>query len=146
MRFFLLVCYSDTHKKYSTTFRKPGTHLLVLSHNLRYCTAKILLFSRLVYQPADNYQCSCDDNPERPSSKLQLHLLPAGELLLHRIRHLLLLGDRHFFGWLVDCIGLRSHFRQQVTKAVNSQLGLSVPAVGDIKPRQNDSTVFVTLQ
>lgn len=73
--------------KSPTTIKQPGIHLLVFSHNLRYCTTKILLFSRLVYHPADNYQSKSDDNPECPSAQLQLHLLPAGEFLLHRIRH-----------------------------------------------------------
>ena len=132
--------------KSPTTIKQPGIHLLVFSHNLCYCTAKILLFPRPVHQPADNYKGEGDDYPERPSAKLQLHLLPAGEFLLHRIRHLHLLGDRHFFGWLVDCIGLRSHFRKQVAEAVNSQLGLCVLAVGDVQPGKNDSAVFVTLQ
>lgn len=72
--------------KSPTTFRQPGIHLLVLSHNLCYCTTKVLLFSRLVYHPADNYQSKSDDNPECPSAQLQLHLLPAGELLLYRVR------------------------------------------------------------
>ena len=54
--------------KSPTTIKQPGIHLLVFSHNLRYCTAKILLFSRLVYQPANNYQGEGDDNPESPSS------------------------------------------------------------------------------
>ena len=49
---------------------------------------KILLFPGLAHKPADNYQCGCDNDPESPSAKLQLHLLPARQLLLHRIGNL----------------------------------------------------------
>lgn len=127
--------------KSPTTIKQPGIHLLVFSHNLRYCTTKILLFSRLVYHPADNYQSKSDDNPECPSAQLQLHLLPAGEFLLNRIRHIHFLGYRHFLRWQIYRIWLRSHLRKQVAEAVNSQLGLCVLAVGYVKPRQNYSTI-----
>lgn len=132
--------------KSPTTIKQPGIHLLVFSHNLCYCTTKILLFPRLIHNPSNNYQSKSDDNPECPSAKLQLHLLPAGEVFFHWIRHLYLLGDRHFFGRQIYRIWLRPHLCKQVTKAVNSQLGLSVPAVGYIQPRQEYSAVFVTLQ
>ena len=49
--------------------------------------AKILLFTRPIYKPADNYKGEGDDNPESPSAQLQLHLLPAGKRLLYRVRH-----------------------------------------------------------
>ena len=72
--------------KSPTTIKQPGIHLLVFSHNLCYFAMKILLFSRLVYQPANNYQGEGDDNPESPSAQLQLHALPSRKLSLYRIR------------------------------------------------------------
>lgn len=122
-----------------------GVHLLFLSKPL-FTNSKVLLFSRLIYYQADNYQRKCYDNPKRPSSKLQFHLLPASEFLFDRIWHLYLFGDCNFLRRKIYRIRLCLHLSQQVSEAVNSKLGLCILAVCDVQPRQNDSSVFITLQ
>lgn len=69
-----------------------------------------LLFPPPVHHPAENYQQKRHYNPKRPSAKLQLDLLPAGEFLLNWI-------------WHADAVCV-TDIERVVTKLVNEQVAV----------------------